>query len=358
MRLKPRTAPTPDKVRYDVLISQLIGKPTNGSLVRSTPTGGSEFQVVVLAEALAERGYRVGVLTPDGAHCHANGVDYVPATSVIGAYVDPHTGEQRITTEIETDVLVSERFGPLPNGVSFIRLVFDLHDLPDARLGPVMQAMSDIKDSKVVVHSGFMHRLLPGWPRLSVIPCMLPDSFYGRERPPSQRKAKDPARHYVYGSAAMKGLEATMALWRKVKHRKEFKHATLTITSPGYDQINPEWIKGAKDVVVMTGLSPAGMQVLLAQSDGLFMVSTFPETFGIVFHQCELAGKPARVLRAHGNVDALDETVEGLTVFDSEADFVASFSEDVAVESYNFSVSRHIDKWIDELGLKQQSEAA
>ena len=111
----------------------------------------------------------------------------------------------------------------------------------------------------------------------------------------------------------------------------------------------------------MTGLSPAGMQQLLAASDGIFMVSTYPETFGIVFHQCELAGKPVRVLRAHPNKDALNETLANINGLCSSADdLLAEIAHDDPgpIEAHDYRVSAHIDAWIDVLGLKQMKENA
>jgi hypothetical protein len=319
--------------------------------VRQAPTGGSEWQTVVLAEALADRGYRVAVLTPDGAHARAFGVDYIPATSVAGAFQDPFTGEQRPSVRLTTTALVSERFGPLPPFVEFAgepRVVFDLHDLPDPRIEHIMGALS-MPGASIVVHSEFTQRLLPGWPRVKVIPCMLPDEFYdARSATPEMRSPR-----YVYGSAAMKGLEPTIALWRELKRAREkhFRKAELIVTSPGYDAIDPKLIEGVKDVRVVTGLSPAGMQQLLAGSDGIFMASTYPETFGIVFAQCEAAGKPARVLQLHGQEDALVTTLNHATVRGDVAAFVQSFDVRLDVTPRDFRVSTHIDSWIDALGL-------
>jgi hypothetical protein len=166
---------------------------------------------------------------------------------------------------------------------------------------------------------------------------------------------------YVYGSAAMKGLEPTLALWQQLKAAKvaHFKRATLTVTSPGYDAINPEWLKGVRDVEVVTGLSPAGMQELLADSDGIFMVSTFPETFGIVFHQCELAGKPARVLQLHRQRDALHDTLSAASVFVSPNNFAEAFEGGGHVATdRDYRVSTVLPQWIDVLGLSAGASEA
>lgn len=355
MRLPAALPPTPTQHEFDVVISQMLGLPATGTTVREKPTGGSEWQTVILAEALAARGFRVGVIGPFFAYALDRGVQYLPAGEVIGRR--DAEARNRPTAKIRTRVLVSERFGALPAGVEFERLVVDLHDLPDARLGPVMNLLHEVDDGRVVVHSNFTASLLDGWPNVSAIPCMLPDSFYARASVPPRDKPR-----YVYGSAAMKGLEPTLALWKQIKAAKvqHFKRATLVVTSPGYDAINPKWLEGARDVEVVNGLSPAGMQsLLLEDSSGIFMVSTYPETFGIVFHQCELAGKPARVLQAHRQKDALGETLARPETLYTDANaFVDSFGGSFDAAANNFSVSAVMPMWLDVLGLSTGAPVA
>lgn len=356
MRLQAITPNAPQQYRFDVLIAQSGGLAATGMTVRNSPTGGSEFQVVLLAEALAAAGYSVGVASPVFAFCLVNGVTYLPVHELHGR-PDPY-GVRHPSAAVSCDVLVCERTGGIPPGVSFNRIVFDLHDLPDPRLEYVIERMHEIDGAQVVVHSPFMQTLLSDWPRVSVIPCMVPDSFYGQPRPV---KIVEKARNYVYGSAAMKGLEPTMALWRELKRTKNypFKRATLTITSPGYDSFDPKLLEGAPDVRVYHGLSPAGMQVLLSASDGLFMVSSFPETFGIVMAQAEIAGVPAHVLQVHGQTDALHMTLANLTLFTEPAPFVASFGAELELlPARDYRISTHLPSWLSVLGLKQQEKAA
>jgi hypothetical protein len=342
-----------------VLISQSGGLPATGSTIRRQPTGGSELQVVVLAEALAARGLRVGITGPFFAFALDRGVAYVPLCEVVGRS-DPHGGPSRPSAKLRTRVLVSERFGALPPGVEFERVVFDLHDIPDQRLGHVAQAMHEIPEARCVVHSPFAASLLDGWPSVSVIPCMLPDEFY--EPLPKPVKLNERAHRYVYGSAALKGLAPTLELWRELKREKGYhwKKAQLVVCSPGYDAIDPRLLEGVKDVVVQHGLSPMGMQALLSASDGVFMVSTYPETFGIVFHQAEIAGVPAYVLRAHGNADALDTTLANPEMVvdrrnGEEVEEFVSLVEDPfdapLKPAHDFSVSAVLPQWLDVLGL-------
>jgi hypothetical protein len=363
MRLPAALPPTPTQHEFDVVISQMLGLPATGTTVREKPTGGSEWQTVILAEALAARGFRVGVIGPFFAYALDRGVHYLPAGEVIGRR--DAEARNRPTAKIRTRVLVSERFGELPSGVEFERLVVDLHDLPDGRLSSVMNMLHEVADGRVVVHSNFTASLLDGWPSVNVIPCMLPDSFYETRTTIAGKAPTREKPRYVYGSAAMKGLEPTLALWKQIKSAKvpHFKRATLVVTSPGYDSIDPKWLEGAKDVEVVTGLSPAGMQSLLEDSSGIFMVSTYPETFGIVFHQCELAGKPAHVLQAHRQKDALGETLSrpDLMFTDPNA-FVESF--DTCIEPSqdwkpnDFSVSAVLPRWLDVLGLSTGAPVA
>lgn len=359
MRLPAALPPTPTLHEFDVVISQTVGVPATGTTVREKPTGGSEWQTVILAEALAARGFRVAIVGPFFAHALDRGVQYLPLGEVVGR----RDAEARIrpTVKVRTRVLVSQRFGALPAGVEFERLVIDLHDIPDARLGPVMNVLHEVDDGRVVVHSNFTASLLDGWPSVNVIPCMLPDEFYETRTTIAGKAPPREKPRYVYGSAAMKGLEPTLALWKQIKAAKvsHFKRATLVVTSPGYDAIDPKLLEGVKDVEVIAGLSPAGMQQLLEESSGIFMVSTYPETFGIVFHQCELAGKPARVLQAHRQKDALGETLAGPETLYADANaFVDSFGGSFDAAANNYSVSAVLPRWLDVLGLSTGAPVA
>lgn len=365
MRFPAATPPVPSELAFDVLISQNLGLPATGTTVRGKPTGGSEWQTVVLAEALAALGYKVGVMSPIGWFVMENGVHYVPLGEVLGREDGYH--KRRPSVHLSTHVLVSERFGELPPNVNFSRLVFDLHDMPDERLEAVMQLLGEVPESAVVVHSDFNASLHAEWPRMTVIPCMLPDAFYSpRAAPGGFRASLDDGgklrreRNYVYASAALKGLEPTLKLWREVQKTYHFKKATLTICSPGYDAPAPHLFEGLKNVSMYNGLSPAGMQMLLAASDGIFMVSTFPETFGIVQHQCELAGKPARILQTHGEIDALHTTLAVTeNIYTEASPFVHSFEgEQPEPKHHDFSVKTHLGKWLEVLQIEQTKEKA
>ena len=208
MRLPRATPPTPTRYDFDVVISMMVGIPTTGTLVRSQPTGGSEFQVIVLAEALAATGLKVGIVSGFFAYAYINGVQYIPSGEVIGRTDSWKT--HRPTAQVRTKVVISERFGDLPGGLEFERVVFDLHDLPDGRLGRVVDTMRTIPESRVVTHSQFANDLLVDFPNKSVIPCMLPDEFYDRNYDefydvPRATPSRT-ARSYIYGSAALKGL--------------------------------------------------------------------------------------------------------------------------------------------------------
>jgi hypothetical protein len=342
---------------FDVVISQTVGLPAHGVSVRSRPTGGTEWQMVLLAEALAERGFSVAIVGLYGAHAFMHGVRYLPAGEVAGL-VDAFC-RRRPSVRVRASVVISERFGEVADGLEFDRVVFDLHDLPDDRLGGVQAAMTQIPDSKIVVHSDFMAGLLPEWPRVSVIPCMVPDEFYELS-PKYQPKSHKDECTYVYGSAALKGLAPTLQMWRELKKKSyHFKRARLIVTSPGYDQVDPALLEGCKDVVVQTGFTPAAMQVLLAQSDGIFHVGCMPETFGIVFAQCEIAGKPAHVLRL-GYEDALDTTIGHTETLHVNPDFFAQGfdCEQPKVIAKDYRISTHIESWLDVLELKQQKTEA
>jgi hypothetical protein len=343
MRLPQPTPPIPDKRSFDVVISQACGVPANGYTVRSRPHGASESQVVLLAETLVARGYTVAVLTPGGTFARYAGVEYIPLSAV---------NSQRPTVAARCSVLISERFGEIPANVVFGRLVFDLHDLPDDRLKHVMAATDQVK-AQVVVHSEYMRGLLPDWPRVNVIPCMLPDEFYT-----TPVKSRDPGRErvFVYGSAAAKGLRETLMLWATLKKNAYmFKRAKLIVLSPGYDRPDDlEAVKKIPGVEWREGLTQAQVQDLLAnEADALLTVNSYPETFGVVHAQAEIACRPSMV-RHLKEPGALTETLASPTVYSDDHEFLAALTAKtlpVPLPAKDYRASRVIEQWLEVLGL-------
>ena len=350
MRFPPRPKLDPIPLRYDVVISQNFGRPIDSYRARTQPNGGSELHTVVVAEGLTKAGLRVGVLQPGASFVRWAGVDYFSIQDVAqrGLYV------------IECDVLISQRFGQLPPNVSFKRIVVEMHDLPDARASVPQAFLSEIPGGKTIVHSQFNAELYPDWPGLTIIPAAFEDSLYDVPKVPRATDKRE--RTFVYGSAALKGLEPTLTLWGELKRNKyEFKKATLIVTSPGYDAPEFDKLRATPGVVYEQQQTLGDMQMRLASSDGIFMVNTLPETFGCVQTMAEIAGRPCWALCLNGPGALREVLANPWSVHTNPQEFVEAISESKWPEikpSRDYRMSTLLPQWLNVLGIEQQKEQA
>jgi len=329
------------------------------------PNGGSELHTVLVAEALVWAGLKVAVIQPGPSFVRWAGVDYYSAQDIL------HRG----LYDLECEVLVSQRFGALPARVLFARLVVEMHDLPDERCGTIMAAMKDIiyprdangqlrgsvKDGivKTIVHSQFNAKLYEDWPGLTVIPAMIEESLY--ELPAVDRDSSRRDRVFVYGSAALKGLTQTLELWKKMReHEYMMRKARLIVTSPGYDAPDFEQLKKTPGVEFRQPRTLGEMQLLLRDSDGIFMFNALPETYGCVQTQCEVAGRYAWVFAP--NPGALKETLANPESVHTD---INSFVKAVCSDKWpkpkpakNVRQSAVLPLWLDALGFKDNRAVA
>lgn len=350
MRFTPRKPLEKIKKEYDVVISQNFGRQIDSWRARVMPNGGSEMHTVVVAEGLQRSGLRVAVIQPGPSFVRWAGVDYLAIEDVV------HRG----LYDIQCEVLVSQRFGSLPANVSFARLAVEMHDLPDERANNVTGFMREVPGCKTIVHSKFNADLYPEWPGLTIIPAAFEDSLY--EIPKVSRKLEKRDRVFVHGSAAIKGLAATLTLWGNLKrHKYEFKKSTLIVTSPGYDTPEFDKLRDTPGVIFEQPKTQGDMMNLIANSDGLFQVNTLPETFGCVHVMAEITGRPAWVL-ATQDVGALKEVLANpWSIHTNPAEFVSAISEpkwpDIA-PARDYSMTTLLRQWLDVLELNIGKKAA
>lgn len=354
MRFPARPPIAKIKKHYDVVISQNFGHAIDSWRARTMPNGGSEMHTVIIAEGFQRVGYSVAVIQPGPHMVRWAGVDYYSLEDVI----------HRELYDLECDVLISQRFGELPQNVSFARLVVEMHDLPDERaavpMGFMSQFMSQIPGCKTVVHSKFNEALYPEWPGMTVIPAAFEDSLYTLPR--VERKPHKRERVFVSGSAALKGLQPTLALWKQLHDaHKSFRRSTLIVTSPGYDSPDWEELRKTPGVVFEQQPTPGDMMTRIANSDGLFQVNALPETFGCVHVMAEIVGRPAWVLAINGS-GALKEVLANPWSIHTHAQ---PFVNAVAAEEWpemlparDYSASAVMPAWIDVCGLKSKAVAA
>jgi len=350
MRFTPRKPVTPTKVHYDVVISQNFGRSIDSYRARTQPNGGSELHTVVLAEGLVRAGFSVAVLQPGGSFVRWAGTDYYSAQDVA----------ERGIWELDCDVLISQRFGQLPRNVSFSRLVVEMHDLPDERAQVPHDFMAQIPGAKTVVHSKYNAELYPGWPGLTIIPAAFEESLY--DLPKVARETHRKKRTFIYGSAALKGLEPTLQLWGELKrHKSEFSQAKLIVTSPGYDSPQFDKLRSTPGVVFEQPQTLGDMQMRLANADGIFMVNLLPETFGCVQTMAEIAGRPCWALCLNGPGALREVLANPWSVHTDPQQFVAAISQPKwpkVAPARDYRMSTVLPRWLDVLGLKAKEAAA
>ncbi|MGO9837837.1 MAG: glycosyltransferase [Polyangiaceae bacterium] len=289
---------------YDVVIFDSVGMPYTGSTLRHAGLGGSEFEFILLAEALARGGHSVLVLNNTLLPASEMGVDYVNQREALaGAFA--------------CRALVVARYSFVPP-VRFDRLIVAASDLPGRAYDHLAPYFVGAARATLVAVSAWQRALFPPQWNALVIPNMLPDSVYSHEA-----KA-DPAR-FVYASAAIKGLRETVETWQEVKRSGALADAELLVCTPGYDAVDEAALRQAG--VRFAGSLPFHQVVeQIAGSAGLFYVNRLPETFCIVAALAEALRRRVHIL-CLGEVGALRETVRSPLVTSNREDFIRSLVE-------------------------------
>jgi hypothetical protein len=339
---KPYDLPA-TKPEFDVLLVDTVGRPFNESFLANHGMGGSEFQAVMLLEELAKRGYRCGCINNGPfASVSSNGVKYYPMADLKLGIIRP-----------KTNILIGMRTGNLPDGIEFGTCIFWIHDIPDQRLKTVHEYLVQMQDARAVCVSKWQQsKCPPGWDTCSeVIPNMIPDWVY------EHAGQKRDSNKFVYASAAMKGLDATLEVWSalKKKHRS-LKKARLEVLSPGYDSPS-DAIKNAKGVTFRGSLPFADVVHEIATSRALFYVNTLPETFCIVGAMCEAVGTPPLILCVN-DTGALPNTLSATVCTDGDR-FENRLIDDeyLSEEPKDYRASTVVPQWIKFLGLEEKNEA-
>ena len=284
---------------YDVIFYDTIGMAYTGSTPEQGGLGGSELQVILLAEALAEHGRSVLVLNRTEENCCVNGVEY--------------RHNRAGNSELSCDVLLVQRYSNLPP-IRARRIIVAASDIPGNHYDHFASLFANSPDAALVAVSDWQKALFPKhWP-VTVIPCILPAFVYDVKRPVNPRK-------FVYASAALKGLDATLAAWKEL--RDSGVEAELCVCTPGYDTVDADLL--ASNGVRFLGSLPFRRVVEeIATSAGLFYVNTWSETFCIVAALAEALRRRVHILCA-SDPAALPQTVASPLVTTDRAEFLANF---------------------------------
>jgi hypothetical protein len=229
-----------------VLFLDGAGAPFDGDTPKTTGLGGSEMAQIQLAEALAARGARVKVLV-------MRDTCYEPRT--INGVTYGHSDLSDVTT------IIASRMTPVPAELAAgKRVIVSLTDM-----GPHKIATCDF----LVGVSRWQINRFDTKAKKRVIPCIV-------EHENVDENQKIPGR-FVYASARMKGLDATLAAWKNLRQFLP-ENAHLRVTTAGWDLPAEGSVEeaGAEWLGILT---PEQIRQEIATARGLFYINTYPETF-------------------------------------------------------------------------------
>jgi len=281
--------------------------------------GGSELELVLVAHALARRGHKVVVANGVTSEVTEDGVRYIPLAQATG---------------MTTRALWIERMTVPPPGIRAERVVIRATDICCPPYD-VHRAILESGQAAVAVNTKWQADGFTYAKEKIIIPPTL-DYDLGTEPPPE----KVPGR-FVYVSAPMKGLDATLEMWRAFKRKydgpngkkKILAKAKLVVAVPGFSDFYGDKAKSLSDADKMLGISFVGSpslieyRRLIASAEGLFFVNTMPETFGCCVAFAEKFQTRTHVLCVNG-FGAIREAVQNASLItDDPKKFESDFME-------------------------------
>lgn len=266
----------PDRIPFDVVIYADVGLPFD--LETTEGVGGSEFAAIRLAETLAREKIDVLLLTRK------------PWTLKIKSpfLACAHIG---FAHEFSCHTLVTWRYSQLPTSLSFKRHVVSLHDMP----GNVHDHLSIAAENgcEFVAVSAWQKSLFPKEWSITVISPLLPPEV--DSAPTLEKKAGV----YLFPSAAIKGLSETIAAWTLLRLRSWMEGTELRVLASGYDSLGSVNRGPVRDDLGITFLPNLNFSEFLREiqtCEAIFVVNTFPETYGVPFAIANAVGTRAHVL--------------------------------------------------------------
>lgn len=325
--------------KYDLIIFDNVGMPYTGTTYRFGGLGGSEFEIILLAEGLAAKGYKVAVFNGFRYPCTEYGVDYWPT--------DILNGDQTISCK----TLLIMRNSPVPVGkIEFDNIRFWFTDLPNEnQITQLSNWLAPGRHGVGICVSSWHKSLFPTTWNTTYIHNMIPDWVYDLAP-----KTKNPITQ-IYCSAALKGLDSTIDVWKELKKSYFLKKSELNVCHPGYDSIDVKKLEANK--INFLGSLPFDKLVeTLRTTQHMFYVNAFPETFCIVGALCEVLGVTPQILVLQ-HPGALNEVLANnhfvTNDFDKFQKFVFENAKTPPVlrKAKDYKVSTILPKWIKELKL-------
>lgn len=288
-----------------LMVCNMKVAPFDGQTTRTVGIGGSELEVVQIAEALAKRGHKVVCATGTEDDVQIEGVRYVPYEWLVSK---PYRRVRAVYAERWTAF-------PEVHADKYVVRATDVCCPPyDVHNGALGRGFADLVCVSKWQAKGFVFAK-----RKHVIPPMYDDL-----------PAQDKVRHqFIYASAPTKGLEPTRLMWHELRRLepKLMADATLAVVLPGRSFAEMPTLS---DADVDAGIYMVGVPTIdeyrkeIARSEGLFYVANFVETYGGVAAMAEIYGGRAHVLCLHGKA-GLAEAVAGPFVTTSRDQFASDF---------------------------------
>lgn len=348
-------------MKYDVILWDNIGSPYSRSLVDAKAIGGSEYALVLLAEAFAKKGLKVLALgngTPP--QTRQNGVLYEDANHI-----------QHLDDE-SCSVLIVSRFSSLPKNIKYDRVFVLAQDQPWENNGaceydkfvPIMSPNSgtqlNLAQGTLVCmsewHAGLFRQRYQAWD-IIVIPAAIDDVHYKD----AHRLVEKNPNKFVYASAAVKGWKATEKEWARLKtqHSELLDKAELHVTSPGYDKIDvhPE-VASTFRIIVHDPVPARELSAFMADAAGLFFCNTYPESFCVVAAIAEIMGCRTHILvEPPGELEVFQHTLNSMLPTTDREEFERKFLlgyRGVApmYSPKDFRMSTLIDVWMKTIGFE------
>jgi len=251
------------KTEFDIIIYDNVGMPFIGSTIRHQSLGGSEFELILIAEKLAQFGKKVLIINTFDFPAYEYGVYYYPTY---------------LLKEHEfkcTNFIINRYSKPFNDNIKFENIFIFLQDIYSSEYSSYFEHILNFyPKTKFITVSKWLQSLLPKSYDSTFIHNMIPDWVYNFQTKRIPNK-------YIYCSASFKGLQETIELWVNLKKNPLLKKAELYVCNPGYDQVDEKLLKTHK-INFLGNLPFHNLIEEMASSMGLFYVNKIPETFCIV----------------------------------------------------------------------------
>lgn len=249
---------------FDVVFFDNVGTTFTSSTPCFVGVGGSELQIILLAEYFTQKGKKVLVLNNNSFPCKENNVLYYPNEAIKHKKIKCKNLIINRCSKIET------------NNIDFSSLFFLLQDIYNQEHVAYFQRIQSQYPKVIFVTvSKWLKSILPQNLNIVAIHNSIPDWIYDF-KPKYKNNNK-----FIYCSAAFKGLEETIEVWKKIKQNNQCKKIELVVSNPGYDLVDVSLLEKNK-IKFLGNLSLFDLVEEIASSAGLFYINKIPETFCIV----------------------------------------------------------------------------